>query len=344
MKILTTILLLLAFMGIKAQIPNVSFMEYTYQSNTCNGFKYGSGSLIFIPADAFVMEDGSACKGTIKVKYREFHTQADMVVAGLNMLLKRNAKDYVLESAGMFELRAECNGKQMRLADGVTIQVRMICRRRVKNVEAFVYDEKQRRWLDNGKVYDFSYSQQKPKNDDALWGSSGVVNGGGDSVQVENVDAETGQPYVVTMASMYGFDEKQLPDGFFQGMDVKTLGFYNYDGVINDIDAIPMVPEFVVNTGEAMGETIYVAYPSKNSVVSYYADDFAERFVLLNTKGIKIFTKLKDGSFATLKEGFLDKANIKLMKGTKQKFVLDKQPIKPKTKDELASVTKISNK
>ncbi len=105
-----------------------------------------------------------------------------------------------------------------------------------------------------------------------------------------------------------------------------------------------MIPEFVVNTGDAIDGIVFVAYPSKNSVVTYYKDDFAERFVLLNTKGIKIFTKLKDGSFATLKEGTLDKANIKLMKGTKQKFVLEKQPIKPKTKEELASVTKINNK
>ncbi len=343
MKILTTIALIFVFFAGKAQIPNVSFMEYNYQTNSCNGFKYGSGSLIFIPANAFVMEDGSACQGSIKVKYREFHTQTDMVVAGLNMLLSRGGKDYILESAGMFELRAECNGKPMKLADGANIQVRMICRRNVKNVEAFVYDEKQRKWLDNGKVYDFSYSQQKPKNDNALWGASGVPSGGTDSVMVETVDGD-GNGVYQTMAEAYGFDDKVLPDGFFQGMNLKTLGFFNYDGVIKDIDAVPMIPEFVVNTGDAIDGIVFVAYPSKNSVVTYYKDDFAERFVLLNTKGIKIFTKLKDGSFATLKEGTLDKANIKLMKGTKQKFVLEKQPIKPKTKEELASVTKINNK
>ncbi|MDP2387173.1 MAG: hypothetical protein Q8M29_12425 [Bacteroidota bacterium] len=344
MKILSTILLLLTFMGIKAQIPDVNFMEYTYQNNTCNGFKYGSGSLIFIPANAFVMEDGSECKGAIKVKYRELHSQTDMVVSGLNMLLKRNGKDHILESAGMFEIRVECNGKPMKMTDGVSIQVRMNCRRNLPNLEAFIYDEKQSRWTDYGKVYDFSYDQKNPKKDDALWGSNDVPSGRGDSIEQELIDPETGEPYVVTMESMYGFDDKQMPDGFFKGMNINQLGIFNYDGVLDNKDAVQMIPEFVVNTGEPISDRIFVAYAKKNTVVYYYPGDFPEKFVLLNTKGIKMFTKLKDGSYATLKEGSLDKSNIKLMKGTKQKFILEKQPIKPKTKEELASVAKINNK
>lgn len=321
----------------QSQISNVPFMEYDYQSNGCTGFKYGTGSLIFIPGNAFCMEDGSACNGKIKIKYREFHSQTDMLVSGLNMLLQRDGKDLILESVGMFELRAECDGKPMKLCDDKVIQVRMKCKRNLPNLQAFSYDEKQNRWIDYGQVYDFSYDKNKPYAEPNRWGNSPI--NAADSVDVETFDPEGELSYQKVFASMMG----ELPDGYFKGMNIKNLGIFNYDGVLNDKDAIPIIPEFVVNTGDAIGELVYVAYAKRNTLITYYASDFAERFVLLNTKGIKIFTKLKDGSYATLKEGSLDKSNIKLMQGTKQKFILEKQPIRPKTKEELAKVAKISN-
>lgn len=335
------VLFIFLFFGLcvtsQSQINDVPFMEYDYQSRGCNGFKYGTGSLIFVPNNAFCMEDGSACTGKIKIKYREFHSQTDMLVSGLNMLLQRDGKDLILESVGMFELRAECDGKPMRLCDDKVVQVRMKCKRNLPNLQAFSYDDKQNRWIDYGQVYDFSYDKAKPYSESNRWGNSPVNTA--DSVDVESVNPDGNESYQKVFASMMG----ELPDGYFKGMNIKKLGVFNYDGVLNDKDAIPMIPEFVVNTGDAIGEVVYVAYSKRNTLITYYPSDFAERFVLLNMKGIKIFTKLKDGSYATLKEGGLDKSNIKLMQGTKQKFVLEKQPIKPKTKEELAKVTKISN-
>lgn len=336
-RIFSLFLFALIYVNSYAQISDVPFMEYDYQSMGCNGFKYGTGSLIFVPNNAFCLEDGSACNGKIKIKYREFHSQTDMLVSGLNMLLQRNGKDLMLESVGMFELRAECDGKPAKLCDGKVIQVRMKCKRNLPNLQAFSYDEKQKRWIDYGQVYDFSYDKAKPYDESNRWGN-GPINAP-DTVDVEAYNPEGDAVYQRVVSTMMA----ELPDGYFKGMNIKNLGIFNYDGVINDKDAVPMIPEFVVNTGDAIGETVYVAYAKRNTLITYYPSDFAERFVLLNTKGIKIFTKLKDGSYAVLKEGALDKANIKLMQGTKQKFVLEKQPIKPKTKEELAKVTKISN-
>lgn len=316
-----------------AQFENISFMEYDYQNKFCSGFKYGNGSLIFIPNNAFCFEDGSSCEGKIKIKYREFHSQIDMLVANLNMLLNRGGKQYILESAGMFEIRAECNGKPMVLCEGKTIQVRMKCRRNLKNLEGFKYNEAINRWEDCCKVYDFSYDSTAKTNDMKLWGTGAMDN----STEVAGVDAEGNE--FVNVKKLLG----ELPQGYFKGMNINSLGVFNYDKVIDDELAVPMIPEFTVNTGEPIGESIFVAYENRNTLINYSQNDFAERFVLLNTKGIKIFSKLKDGSYATLKEGSLDKMNIKLMQNTKQTFVLEKQPLKPKNKAELAKVTKISN-
>jgi hypothetical protein len=339
MKNVSALLLFISCLSLRAQITNIPFTEYVYENKSCNGFRHSDGSLIFAPNDAFCLEDGSNCNGTIKIKYREFHSQTDILVAGFNMLLQRNGKNMILESVGMFEIRAECNGKPMKLRDGKSIQVRMKCRRTLPNLEGFIYDEKTKRWVDYDKVYDFSYNKQNPKNDFLNWGN-GTQNVP-DTVQSVQYDS-LGNEFYTNLTNGARFIS-ELPDGYIQGMNIKTLGIFNYDGVIKDKDAIPMIPEFAVNTGEPIGDVLYVAYANRNTLVTYYLDDFAERFVLLNTKGIKMFTKLKDGSYAILTEGSLDKKNIQLMQGTKQKFTLEKQAKKPKSKEELASVTKINN-
>jgi hypothetical protein len=321
------------FLDSFAQLENISFMEFEYQNKLCSGFKYGNGTLIFVPSDAFCFADGSSCQGKIKIKYREFHSQTDMLVANLNMLLNRGGKQYILESAGMFEVRAECDGKPMVLCEGKSIQVRMKCRRDLNNLEGFKYNESINRWEDCCKVYDFSYDSTAKTNDMKLWGTGAMDN----SAEVYGIDVEGNE--FVDIKKMLG----ELPQGFFKGMNISSLGIYNYDKVIDDNLAIPMIPEFTVNTGDAIGESVFVAYENRNTLINYTQSDFAERFVLLNTKGIKIFSKLKDGSYATLKEGSLDKMNIKLMQNTKQSFILEKQPLKPKNKAELAKVTKISN-
>lgn len=316
-------------------------MQFEYNNSTCNGYQFTSGSFIFIPENAFCFEDGTLCSDKVIIKYREFHTQVDILVAGLNMLAKINGKDATLESIGMFEIKAECKGKPVDLCNGKSVQVRMKCIRNLPNVSAYKYDEIQKRWNVSGKVFDFSFDNDKPYAENNRWGNTPV--NPIDSADQEMVDEKTGETLIVRVFGP-GYIRYPIYDGIFKAMNVQSMGTYNYDGVINDKDAIPMIPEFVINTGEPIGENVYVAYENRNTLVNYNQSDFAERFVLLNTKGIKMFTILKDGSYAVLKPGSLNNVDIKAMKGTKQKFVLEKKPKIPKTKDEIASSTGISNR
>jgi hypothetical protein len=339
MKKFFSIILSISAIVCTAQIKDIPFMEYTYSSNSCNGFKYGTGSLIFIPDNAFCMADGSACKGTIKIKYREYHSQIDMLVAKINMVLDKNGKKSMLESAGMFEIAAECNGKPMRLCEGKTIQVRMNCRRNLPDLSAYIYDRKKRQWTEsNAVVFDFGYqSGNNNRNNSALWGS-GAASPLGDSISMLEVDMESGQEVrsVVANASL------QLPEGFFKGMNIKELGVYNYDRVIKDENAVPMIPEFVLNTGEKLNQDIFVAYENINSLINYYPGDFEERFVLLKVKGIRIFAMLKDGSVACINQEEMDKLDIENLRGKKHTFTLQKQPKKPVSKEDLAKATKLN--
>jgi hypothetical protein len=329
------ILLCFPFLSL-AQIKtmDVPFAEYQYDPGTCNGFKHPTGSLIFIPANAFEMEDGGKCTGKIVIKYRELHTRADMLVAGVNMILLRDGKRRMLESMGMFEIRAECNGKPMKLSNGKYIQVRMYCFRDIGKVESFIYDKEKRYWLDAGiPVIDFSFkANENNASDSKLWGSSRVT---GPTVQVE--DSLGIESNYKSLTGIIG----KLPEGYFKGMNVKGMGIYNYDAVLHDSKAVPMVPTFVVNTGDAITYPVYVAYEKKNTLIQYWEDDFKERFVLLPEKGIKIFAVLKDGAVAIMKQAEVDALNIPNLKGKTFKFTLEKQPVKPKDKPAMAEMTRI---
>lgn len=312
-----------------------AFTNFNYKNNNCRGYTNANTSLIYIPSNSFCYEDGSACNDSIIVKYRELHSQTDMFVNKLNMFVKRNGKNHMLESAGMFEIKAECKGKPLKICEGKTIQVRFRSRRNIANLQAFKYDFTQNLWLDYGKVYDFSYNKKNPPNTFNLWGNSNLPAADTADFNVEN---EGGNLNAIVWGEFLPLD---LPDGIFMGININAIGIYNYDAVIKEENAIAFIPDFTVNSGNEIGE-ICVAYEKKNTLVRYYPDDFAERFVLLNEKGIKIFTKLSDGSFAVLKEGTLDAIDLKTIKGTTFKMVLEKQPLKPKTIAELAKITKMN--
>ncbi|MBC7864634.1 MAG: hypothetical protein IAF38_16800 [Bacteroidia bacterium] len=319
------------------QIKNmdVPFAEYPYDNSSCSGFKHPTGSLVFIPSDAFVMEDGSNCKGKIVIKYRELHTRIDMLASGINMILYREGKRKMLESVGMFEISATCSGKPMKLANGKFIQVRMKCLRNADNLQAFFYEKDKGYWTDEATaVTDFSYKKNDNNADNfKLWGNSSVGNTAIQNIELEGNDSA----YMKMVNTMMG----SLPEGFIKGMNVKTMGIHNYDFVIKDEKAIPIIAKFKLKTGEDITEVVRVAYTKKNTLIQYSPDDMAERFVLLPEKGIRIFVYYEDGSVAIMNQEELDKLNLSNLRGKEHTFLLEKLPAKPKDRAALAEATRI---
>ena len=316
-----------------SQKKEIAFKTFTVNTNSCNGFQSSSGSLIYVPDNAFVKEDGSPCLQTVIIKYREFHSQTDMFYGGINMLLEENNKYRILESAGMFEIEAWCGTDKLILKEGKQIQVRMKCRRNIDGLMSFIYDRKKNTWSKYpGQVYDFSYFEKNNNSDSLdLWGSKKVRR---PAQQAMNGDGE------IYEAIDYS---TKLPEGFFKGMNVSKLGLFNYDGVIKDELAIPMIPEFFVKQdGSKLNQQVYIVYQTRNTMVYYSPEDFAERFVLLNAKGIRIFSMFTDGSVAVLNAGEIDKLTLGNFRNKNIKFTLDKQPVKPKTEKELSETTGLS--
>lgn len=208
----------------------------------------------------------------------------------------------------------------------------MKTRRNIADLKSFIYDSKKNVWNKyEGPVFDFSYFEKNSKADStSLWGSGKV------SAATATWDPEMNGERVFQP----GDYAAKLPEGFFKGMNIKNMGIFNYDGVIKDSLAVPMVPQLALRPTDTPFESrIFVTYEGRNTLVYYYPDDFKERFVLLKVKGIKVFTEFKDGSLACTKEGEIDKLDLEALRNKTIKINFDKVPTKPKSEKELAAAT-----
>lgn len=100
--------------------------SFIVDSNTDTTLIYSTGSIITIPSNSFADAEGKDVSGKIKIHYREFHDQIDIMLSGIPMNYDSAGTRYLLESAGMFEITATLNDKPVFLKPGRSLVVNMI--------------------------------------------------------------------------------------------------------------------------------------------------------------------------------------------------------------------------
>jgi len=81
------------------------------------------GSVFSVPENAFVYEDGSVVKDSVNLKIKEFSSTAEILISGIPMTCDSGGKTFNFKSAGMFEIRGKCKGKDVYLAKDKKIDV-----------------------------------------------------------------------------------------------------------------------------------------------------------------------------------------------------------------------------
>jgi hypothetical protein len=76
-----------------------------------------------IPANAFKTKSGEIITGNVQLNYREFFDPLTIAFSGINMKMDTNNNGNYMASAGMFELSASQNGKELVLAPNKQIAV-----------------------------------------------------------------------------------------------------------------------------------------------------------------------------------------------------------------------------
>jgi hypothetical protein len=110
---------------VQPPIAGLDIWKSIYTTNATTGglVEYPSGTKIIIPAHAFVDAGGNEIKGDVTIDYREFRDPVDILVSGITMVYDSAGIKGDFESAGMFEINASVNGKEVFLAPGKKVDV-----------------------------------------------------------------------------------------------------------------------------------------------------------------------------------------------------------------------------
>lgn len=108
---------------------------------------YKTGSVIYVPANAFKTKDGKDVKKKVKVKYREFHDQVDFIFSGIPMNYDSAGIIRPFESAGMFEVLAfEDDSIPVYLKDGKTLKVNLLSHNEENKFNVYYLDTVAKKW------------------------------------------------------------------------------------------------------------------------------------------------------------------------------------------------------
>jgi hypothetical protein len=146
-----------------------------------NGITYSSGTVVHIPANAFVDEQGNVVEGKVDISYREMKTPTEILLAGIPMAYDSGGVINQFQSAGNFEILAAQNGKPLRLANGKNINIDFVMADGEAGYNFYKYNAQTNNWdykneantpVDPKKVYE---------GERARWGNENFT---ADSLQV----------------------------------------------------------------------------------------------------------------------------------------------------------------
>jgi hypothetical protein len=96
---------------------------YSVNTDSISIIQAESGTTLKIPQNAFVDKEGKAVTGQVLIDYREFKDPLDFIFSGIPMSFDSGSQHNLFMSAGMFEINASVNGKEVFLKKGKKIGV-----------------------------------------------------------------------------------------------------------------------------------------------------------------------------------------------------------------------------
>ena len=101
--------------------PEIIRKKYTIENQKSNTLYYPAGTVIKIPEEAFVDTLGNPVKGDVTIYYREYKDILDIFANGVPMNYDSAGQKQAFRTAGMFEIYALKDNKQVYLSPGKTI-------------------------------------------------------------------------------------------------------------------------------------------------------------------------------------------------------------------------------
>ena len=141
------------YVNVKPPIPDVDVEKnyYSVNANVGGDFTYASGTRIHIPPFAFSDANGKTVTGDIVIDYREFRDQADILASGIPMTYDSGGVMNNFESAGMFEINASQNGKEIFLKKDRKIEMEFASTDDRSSFNLYAFNDSANNWDILGK-------------------------------------------------------------------------------------------------------------------------------------------------------------------------------------------------
>ncbi len=102
-----------------------AFQTFAFDAEKGDLIKLANGGSLKFQPNALLDAEGKPVKGKVNIKYREFHNAVDIMLSGIPMFYSEGSQKGHFQTAGMFELRAELDGKPLKLDPKKPTLVRM---------------------------------------------------------------------------------------------------------------------------------------------------------------------------------------------------------------------------
>ena len=127
---------------------DVPFQTYRFNAEDPKEIVTPTGTRIKIPASAFVDQAGKAVQGEVVIRYREFHTAADIITSGIPMHEPETGN--YMETAGMFEIKGAQNGEEIFMSASKPVKIDMVSQVAGNQYNFYQLGAKDCRWQDKG--------------------------------------------------------------------------------------------------------------------------------------------------------------------------------------------------
>ncbi len=126
---------------------DVAYTENTIDPSTGGVIKLENGTRINLPKDAFINSDGKLVKSKVKIKYREFHNSAQILMSGIPM--KFGNENF--QTAGMFEIKGTTEKDiPVQIAKEAAIRVEMASFTTGDEYSFYYFNEQEGQWILKG--------------------------------------------------------------------------------------------------------------------------------------------------------------------------------------------------
>jgi hypothetical protein len=155
---------------------NIS-ISYIIEAEKDTSLVYKTGTIINIPAMAFLDEKGNEIKGKIEIKYREFHDLGEILLSAIPMTYDSAGSQYHFESAGMFEINGYKDNKAVFIKNDKTIEVALSSKNdNTTKFNQYYYDTISKNWNYSGEDDVSLLNLKQGEKDDKVMASTSNSN------------------------------------------------------------------------------------------------------------------------------------------------------------------------